>query len=200
MKKSVQMFIVVCLLVFGFSTVALGQGTSATDIIKNLRIVSIKSVEVDLAQQKHLIVWVELKNDNDLEIKLTENVEFNFYIQKRTIPGAPITVHLGRDIKHEGNKEPILLPPKQATDVEFDVNMETAPQPVQETVIHMLNFIGKPTENEKEKDLFIKARFDLGFKSERGWSYAEKLRVEWMFCPEQQKRLPLKECFVEPVE
>lgn len=204
MKKCLQASIVMMLVVFSVSVVAIAQ--SPMDIVDKMGVVSIKSVEVQPTKESavhYLNVLTELKNDNDKELKLTK-ADFTFFIQdvKNTnymvdigpaaciindVPNANLPV----DFVCPGKKDDIILPPNAVVNVLFAVEMGRN-RPVLETIIHILNFVGKPLEG---RYLFIKGRFDLGIKSERGWTYAEALRVEWMFCPTIQDKLPLIPCF-----
>ena len=206
MKKLSSLFVISMTLLMGFSAVAFGQSTTNTsDIIENMRVIKIESVEVQPLQESavhYLNVIVELKNENDKDIKLTDS-EFEFFIHDKEhgpkdVGIASCIINLQPDDKKEnficpGTKEEILLPSQQSVRVLFAVEMGRK-RPVLETVIDILNFIGKPTEG---RSFLIKGRFDLGIKSSRGWSYGEAVRVEWGFCPDIQNELPLHECLVE---
>ena len=206
MKRFSALLAVSMAALWGFSAVAFGQSTTNTsDIIENMRVIKIESVEVQPLQESavhYLNVIAELKNENDKDIKLTKS-DFEFFINdaktgsKDVGAAACIAIlpETGPEVIDlcQGKKEDILLLSNKSTRVLFAVEMGRK-RPVLETVIDILNFIGKPTEG---RSFLIKGRFDLGIKSSRGWSYGEAVRVEWGFCPDIQNELPLHECLVE---
>lgn len=212
MKKSVYLFIGLLCIIFVNSQGIQAQTTG--DIIENMGVVRIESVEVYPTEEQarhHLNIVAELKNDNEKDLKLAD-AEFEFFIQDVknpdyminigsaecifNIPGnAPRPIEIVPNwVCEGGKKEDIVLEAKTSKRVLFAVEMGRDKLSVLETTIHILNFLGKPQEG---RYFFIKGRFDLGIKSTKGWSYGEAIRVEWMFCPDIQNELPLHECFAE---
>lgn len=212
MKRSIQLLVLTMVFVLSMTSFAIGQTTG--DIIENMGVVRIESVEVYPTEEQarhHLNIVAELKNDNEKDLKLAE-AEFEFFIQDVKNPdymvnigsaecifnipaNAPRPIEIVPNWICEGGKrEDILLEAKTSKRVLFAVEMGRDKLSVLETTIHILNFLGKPQEG---RYFFIKGRFDLGIKSTKGWSYGEAIRVEWMFCPDIQNELPLHECFAE---
>ncbi len=210
MHKATQVFVLTMTLVLSIVSFATAQNTA--DIIENIGVIRIESVEVYPTDERavhHLNIVAELKNDNEKDLKLTET-DFEFFIQDVNNPDyminigeadciynlpdtAPSPFVLEPDWTCEGGQtDDILLEAQQARRVLFAVEMGRDKLSVLETTIHILNFLGKPQEG---RYFFIKGRFDLGIKSSKGWSYGEAIRVEWMFCPTIQNELPLHECF-----
>lgn len=209
MRKALDVLVVSIMLVVGISAVGFAQ--SPADVIEKIGVIRIESVEVQPIEEKavhYLNIVTELKNDNDKDIKLAEG-EFDFFIQDVKNPDFMVNIGQAACIYNvppadplqiplcQGNKEDILVEAGTSKEVIFSVEMGRGQLSVLETVIHILNFIGKPSP---DRFLFIKGRFDLGMKSKKGWTYGEALRVEWMFCPTMQDELPLRECFPESMQ
>ncbi len=195
MKRFTHILIAAVVCIGLFSTLSMAQTTG--DIIENMGVVRVISVEVIPEEESavhYLNVRVELKNDNEKDVKLQDN-EFTFYIQIRDELTNQLQkqIKIGKDVEYPDKD--ILLKSKQSEIVTFKVEMGRDELSVLETTIHILNFIGDTTA--KNRNFFIKGRFDLGIKSSKGWSYGEAVRVEWMFCPTIQEELPLRDCFPE---
>jgi hypothetical protein len=143
----------------------------------------------------YLDVITEIVNTNDRDLKLTE-CDFSFFIHDEEAIGEMIEV--GKDLSYK--TVDIDLPsnpesnPGKVVQVKFSVELGSDQSLVFDRIAYLLNFTGKPTE---EDYLFIRGRFNLGMKSDKGWTYGEAVRVEWMFCPTIQDSLPLTECFRE---
>jgi hypothetical protein len=143
----------------------------------------------------YLDVIADIVNKNERDLKLTD-CTFEFYIRDEEAVGELIrigadTFYKTKDIYLESNPE---SDPGKIMRVKFSVEMGSDQSLVFDTLAYIVNFVGKPS---KDDYLFISGRFNLGMKSEKGWTYGEAVKVEWMFCPTIQDTLPLSECFRE---
>ncbi|PID58515.1 hypothetical protein CSB45_02930 [candidate division KSB3 bacterium] len=143
----------------------------------------------------YLDVVVDILNNNDIDLKLTE-CTFDFFIHDEEAIGE--MTKIGTDEFQKGKEIYLTANPTseagKVAHVKFEVAMGTDKNAVFDTVAHLLNFIGNPKDGDY---LFINGRFNLGMKSKKGWTYGEAIRVDWMFCPTMQQQLPLSECFVK---
>ncbi len=208
MKTYRRVVVLTCMLVVGIASLAFAQ--SADDFVNDLefeRIVRASVHPIDEGSSTHyLYVIAQLNNKNaERTLKIvsegTSRYGFNFEIQDvdqenvlhpigeatciYDVPPEPYPVC------HDTPKQDILLAPNSSKEVLFVVKLE---KPALETVIYLLNFLGRYVDNQYFK---ITGRFDLGVKSQKGWTYAEALRVEWMFCPDKNKDLPISTCPME---
>ncbi|PID58511.1 hypothetical protein CSB45_02910 [candidate division KSB3 bacterium] len=142
-----------------------------------------------------LDVAIDISNSNDRDIKLTESL-FDFSLRDEEAMGGMI--QLGKDVVYRNTD--IDLPanpehdPEKVTRVVFSIELQDERKSSFDPLVHLLNFSGNPAQDDY---LFVNARFTLGMKSSKGWTYGEAIRVEWMFCPDMQNQLPLQECFIE---
>lgn len=144
----------------------------------------------------YLDVIAEIINKNDRDLKLTE-CTFDFFIHDQEAIGELIKV--GTDMSHRTEDIDLVSNPTsdpgKVVQVKFLVELGTDQSAVFDTLAHLVNFSGRrPAE---DLYLFIRGKFNLGIKSEKGWTYGEAVKVEWMFCPTIQDSLPLSECFRE---
>lgn len=204
MKHFSRVLALTCVLTIGLTTMAFAQ--AADDFVNDLvfeRIASAAVHPIKESSKHYLYVIAELRNKNDQKtLKIVPKGDssrygFKFEIQDVDDKGelhyigeaaciyspAPDGVPACQDDLRE-----IILPPSSSENVLFIVELE---KPVQETIIYILNFLGNYSDNQYFK---VIGRFDLGVKSEKGWTYAEALRVEWMFCPDKSKDLPISTC------
>lgn len=196
MKKFAVMMVAVAGLILGMSFSGMAQTSSPDSLLEQIGVTKIESMEVEPTTEQaihYLNVAVEIENKNDKDLKLVNN-SFDFFIET---PEPKQKIKIGSDVAYAG-KDPatgeykeIYLKKGEKTQVIFKVEMGRDEASVLETVIHILNFIGKPVDGRK---LFINGSFTLGIKSAKGWSYADNLRVEWEFCPKIVEELPVSTC------
>lgn len=140
-------------------------------------------------------VIANIINKNDRDLKLAD-CTFEFFVHDKEAPEelrkiGTDTAYKDQEIYLESN---LLGDPKKIARVKFSVEMGGNDSTAFDPVAYILNFAGGPSNAEY---LMIRGKFNLGIKAEKGWTYGEAVRVEWMFCPSIQRQLPLYECFHE---
>lgn len=114
--------------------------------------------------------------------------KFHFYISDPS-DFAP-KIYIGPDTAYQTGA--ILLKANTLTEVTFSIRMGTRELSELETILSVLNFLGKPSQ---KRYFFIEGKVDMGIQTEKGWSYAEAIQIEWMLCPRIRHDLPLRSCF-----
>lgn len=183
------------------------QEAIGKDDAEKYRLLFLRSAKQKPSARKnhYLDITLEITNKYDRDLRLA-NAEFEFFIYDAE--AKPIVID-------EKDKKPREMIPVGKSALDKDIDLESNPGNAKEkikrlelavalgseqavvfdTITHILNFVGKPAG----RYFFIKGQFDLGIKSEKGWSYGETMGIRWMFCPTEEytSELPLKACFQE---
>lgn len=90
---------------------------------------------------------------------------------------------------HTDNEEIFLKPggDGQPNIVMFHVNIGKSHQQASSVLMHIMNCIGYPAI--KKPNINIKGKFELGIKSDKGWSMVRDVIIEWIFIPEIQDKV-----------
>ncbi|MDM8522470.1 hypothetical protein QUF80_03790 [Desulfococcaceae bacterium HSG8] len=86
------------------------------------------------------------------------------------------------------NVDHIILKPGGDTDpnvVMFHVKLGRTQTEAMRSLMHLMNCIGNP--GVKIPHINIEGKFDLGIKSNKGWSEVEAVKIEWLFIPKMQE-------------
>lgn len=161
-----------------------------SEIIEKLEVIAIVNMEMRPDGETggyYIDMTVGIENKNEQALKFREN-EFDFFLSQKQDPTQK--VYIGPDTAY--SEKDLLLEPNSFTEVTFSIRTGTKELTDLETGIQVLNFVGNPS---KERSFFIEGKTTLGVKSEKGWSYGEAVRLDWMLCPRMKPELPLHECF-----
>jgi len=219
------------------------------DIIENLEVVSIKSVQVRQGNNNlFLDVKVNIKNANKKELRLRDG-KFEFFIastynedtpkgeimHSSPKPGAKCddlkgecfeqiaskghtadeSKYIGTAVapffiphykyvtKEDGKDDKLIreiccqdsdviyLRPTGSDEeniIMFHVNIGGSEMKAFASLMQMMNCTAYP--GIKTPHLRIKGKFDLGVRSSKGWSDVEKVKIEWLFNPSVQHKVP----------
>ncbi len=174
------------------------------DVIGNLKVVSIKTIQIRPEENTIFMdMEVAIENSNSMTIRL-RNGDFDFFIgSKYTKPeyrknpppdceGVIIREDKVKKIgtaKKRGKSNDIELVTGEGNPniVKFRVDVGKSRPQAFEAISHMLNCIGY--REFKYPLINIGGKFELGVRSDRGWSMVESVKIEWNFCPETQKKV-----------
>ncbi len=169
---------------------ALMGNAHASDLIENVKIIAIKTMEVE---GNTLSIVTRMKNANVQTLRLSEG-RFVFYlrINKKIDKKLTKDERLGTDNRPRHiilEPEETLLEGDGANDIEFKVHLGKSQKTVLRSTKRILNAIGNPA---KTKPIFyIVGKFRLGVKSDKGWS-SVPAELEWVFRPDFQRRVLLE--------
>lgn len=170
-------------------------GECDTELIEKLDVLSIVNMEMYPDGETggyYIDVTISIENANDHALKFRDN-EFHFFLGESLASSQP--TYIGPDTAY-ANKD-FVLEPHSLTDMTFSIRTGTQQLTDLETGIQVLNFIGTPAKGHY---IFIEGRTTLGVQLDKGWSYGEAVRIEWMLCPRLKTELPLHECLYEVPE
>ncbi|GEM_PF-3583628 len=173
--------VMLALLVMGITATVQAAGD---DVIDKIRIIAIKKIAV--TEGNIMDVTITFRNENSKEIKFANGKKFVFSVGSDVDTPKPIG-----DESFEGpdqEKGPLHKNAQKdcETDVVFRVKMGDNNQAL-DAMKNLLNCIGDPTK--KQSHFMIQGTFELGIESDKGWTWAKNVGIDWKFIPRIQKNV-----------
>ncbi len=175
------------------------------NIIDKLEVVSIKTIQIRPEENTIFMdLEVAIANTNEKEIRL-RNGKFTFFLHSKyndpayyenaprdseSIVSEGIVIKedgkrkIGTAKRHGNNKDITLASTKDDPPniVKFRVDIGKSQSQAFDVMAHMMNCIGY--RKFKDPRINIEGTFELGVRSDKGWSMVESVKIEWNFCPE----------------
>lgn len=165
------------------------EAFTIVEVLEQLHADTISTIHVDPAtarSPRYLNMEVVLRNQNAMPIKL-EKLQMGFFLLEPDASGEP--AFIGEDTTYL--REPLHLPAESTQRVMFQIDLKEGDYRVFEALARIVNFIGLPAEGKR---IQAKGRFNLGIRTDKGWTYGESMAVEWWFCPVLKEDLPIIPC------
>jgi len=189
MVRFCRMFAVV--LVFAFGFVALS--TAQEDVVDKISIKAIKKIEVNKTDNS-MLVTVVINNANEKGLQFRKG-QFAFHMGAKDNKGIKDNdlpeLELGKQVDHNSTettvrntKENGIIIPNDNSEVDFIIGMSADSFGV---LAHIINCIGNPSE--REPYIKISGEFELAMKSDKGWTSARDLKIDWIFKPSVPDKL-----------
>ncbi len=188
MKKRIRnfAFVLTCLLL-----PVSGAWGQAAEMVDNVEIVAMKSMQV---RSNILTIVTKIKNDNPQRVKISEG-KFAFYLRINKTKDENLTEDEKLGMDDQVEKEIILKTADEIRDqdgrdtqeVIFEIDLGEGEKRVR-SLERILNAVGDPMRTNPI--FYIRGRFYLGLKSDKGWS-SVKAGLNWVFRPELQRNVLL---------